>query len=58
MQAKQNKELIPYFPSAGRCSAFSSKAGLHHAQQLLGKRNVITLNILPFLLLPSSVIAD
>jgi len=30
MQAKQNKEFIHYFPSTGRCSAISRKAGLHH----------------------------
>jgi len=28
---KQNKKFIHYFPSAGRCSAISRKAGLHHA---------------------------
>jgi len=30
IQAKQNKELIHYFPPTGRCSAISMKAELHH----------------------------
>jgi len=30
MQAKQNKEIIHHFPSAGRCSAISRKARLRH----------------------------
>jgi len=29
-QEKQNQEFIRYFPSAGRWSAISGKAGLHH----------------------------
>lgn len=36
-QAKQKKEFIHYFPSAGRCSAASWTAELPHAQQLLDK---------------------
>jgi len=51
MQAKQNKEFIHYFPSAGRCSSTSRKAGLCHAQRLLGKTNAIALNVPLFLLL-------
>ena len=51
MQQKQNKEFIRYFPSAGRGSAISGKAGLHHAEGLLGKTNAVTLNAFP---LPSS----
>jgi len=31
MQAKKNEEFIHYFPLAGRCSATSRRAGLHHA---------------------------
>jgi len=42
MHTKQNKELIHYFPSSGRCSAISRKAGLHYMQWLLGKTNAIT----------------
>jgi len=45
MQAKQNDEFIYYFPSAGRCSAVSRKAGLHQAQCLLGNTNAITPNV-------------
>jgi len=30
MQIKQSKEFIHYFPLAGRCSAISRKAALHH----------------------------
>jgi len=31
VQAKENKEFVHCFLSAGRCSAISRKAGLHHA---------------------------
>ena len=43
--SKANKEVIRYFSSASRCSAISRKAGLHHAQWLLGKTSIITLNV-------------
>lgn len=36
LQAKQNKEFIPYFLSPDKSSAISRKAGLHHAQLYLG----------------------
>ena len=47
MQAKQNKELIHYFPLAGRCSATSWTAGPQHVYQLPGKTNTIITNIQP-----------
>jgi len=31
METKQNKEFIHSFPLAGRCSAISKTAGIHHA---------------------------
>jgi len=37
-QAKQNKELTRYFPSAGRCSAISTKAGSIMCNGYLGKQ--------------------
>jgi len=40
-QARQNKESIHYFPSAGRCSTTSRKARLHHLWRLFGKTDVI-----------------
>lgn len=46
-KAKQNKEFGHHFPSAGRWSAVSRKARIHHTLWLLGKANVITLSILP-----------
>jgi len=48
MQAKRNKEFIHYFPSAGRCSDISSKAGLQHTERLLGKTDTNTLKIPSF----------
>jgi len=58
VKAKQNKEFIRCFPSAGRCSAVSRKARIHQAQWLLGKTNAITPNISPFLLLPPTLYAE
>jgi len=43
VQAKQNMEFIHYFPSAGRCSAISRKAGLHHTDIYYS----VTPNIVP-----------
>lgn len=50
----QNKEFNHYFPSAGRWSATSRKAGLYHATWLLGKTNTTSPNISAFLLLSQS----
>ena len=47
-KAKQNKEFVTYFPLAGRCSAISRTAGLHHAQSLLWKTNAINYSCHPF----------
>jgi len=57
VQAKQKKEFIHYTPSAGRCSAVSRKAGLHHVQWLLQKTNTVTLKT-PSFLLPQFYIAE
>ena len=58
VQVKQSKELIHYFPLAGKCSAFSRNGGLHHMSLLLGKTNAITLNVPPFLPLSPQLYAD
>lgn len=47
VQAKQNKELIYFFPSANRYLAISKEAGLHYVQYLLGKPNAKTRNFPP-----------
>jgi len=54
----QKKEFFHYLPSTGRCSAIRRKAGLHQAYWLLGKTNVSTLNIPPFILLHPAFIAE
>lgn len=46
-QAKQIKEFVYSFPSAGRCLAVSWKARLHHVEQLLGKTNARAVNDSP-----------
>jgi len=51
-QAKQTKEFSQHFPLAGRCSAISRKAGLHHTEQLPRKTNAITLNVPPSFFFP------
>jgi len=55
-QAKRKKAISHYFPLAGRCSAISRKAGLHHV--LFGKTNAITPQHPPSSLSPQICVAE
>lgn len=55
--SKAKQEIHSPFPMAGRYSAVSRKAGLHHVWQWIEKTNAITVNV-PSFLLPQALYAE